>query len=387
MPEKFDDAIDEQNVISVHSKSFAMASQLLPREVRADVRKLYAWCRWCDNAVDEAPSYEVAKSRLRVLRSDVERVYDNRDVELPASKWLADLVSRYDLPKQLPLDLLLGMESDLDFQPIENVADLELYCYRVAGVVGLMMCRLLGVKDESAYENANRLGIAMQMTNIARDIAEDWDRGRCYLPQTWLDVDPSVDDRPSDALVAASVEQLLTLAERNYQIGYRGYPALPAGTRIAIRVAAAVYREIGMEIEKANFSVMQQRHFVPTRKKIRLVGSQLLEEFSGRLRSCLPTPTSHGLVPMKPTTLLEATTMNTDFHFSAIFGLSMTLVMATVLFALMAMNPKLESYSTMPWVYSGGCALAATALWFWAQSISRNIDALAAKTKRHSADD
>jgi phytoene synthase len=377
MHETFDQIADEQQVIAVHSKSFALASKLLPREVRSDVCKLYAWCRWCDNAVDEAPSYAAAKSRLNTLRSDVECIYDNRDVELPASKWLADLVLRYDLPKQLPLDLLLGMESDLDFQPVKNVADLELYCYRVAGVVGLMMCRLLGVKDELAYENANRLGIAMQMTNIARDVAEDWDRGRCYLPQSWLDVDPSADDRPTDELVSESVERLLKLAERNYKIGYRGYSALPSGTRIAIRVAAAVYREIGTEIEKSGFNVMQKRHFVSTPKKFMLAGRQLLEEFSNRIRGRLPKSTNYGSFQTELTTFSKATTMNTDFHFSAIFGLSMTLVMATVLFALMAMNPKMESYSVMPWVYSGGCALGATALWFWAQNISRKIDAMA----------
>jgi phytoene synthase len=374
----FDAAADEREVINVHSKSFALASRLLPKDVRPDVCKLYAWCRWCDNAVDEAPSHAVAKSRLEILRSDVEAIYDGRTPKLMASRWLGDLVGRYDLPKHLPLDLLLGMESDLDFIPVADQKDLELYCYRVAGVVGLMMCRLLGVTNTAAYENANRLGIAMQLTNIARDIAEDWQRGRCYLPQSWIDLDPDSEPSPSDAVIQPHAKRLLDLAEANYQSGYRGYASLPPGTRLAIRVAAAVYRDIGIEIEKSDYKVMNKRHYVPLPRKLALVSQELCAEMRDRFTNVFPPINRIDSWDLSTQTFFTLTrnTMNSQFNFLAIFGLSMTLIMATVLFALMGINPKLDTYAASPWIYCGGCAVTAAALWFWAQSIGKKLDAM-----------
>lgn len=377
----FDIAVDEQQVIAVHSKSFALASKLLPREVRSDVCKLYAWCRWCDNAVDEAPSHEVAKQRLEVLRNDIEAIYDRKQPKLAASRWFADLAERYDLPKHLPLDLLLGMESDLDFQPIESQQDLERYCYRVAGVVGLMMCRLLGVTDIAAHDNANRLGMAMQMTNIARDIAEDWDRGRCYLPKTWTQLDPSKDIRPSNATLRPHLQRLLKLAETNYRIGYQGYAALPANTRLAIRVSAAVYRAIGTEIINQDFKVMNRRHYVTWPRKLLLVGQQLIAETADRIRTLFTNARhrSHSLnlfsLNKNHSIPFWRNTMKSQFHYLAIFGLSMTLIMATVLFAMMGINPKLDSYAASPWIYSAASAVTAAGLWFWAQSIGKQLDA------------
>ncbi|MEM7782296.1 MAG: phytoene/squalene synthase family protein [Planctomycetota bacterium] len=373
----FDSSADEEEVIAVHSKSFAFASRLLPKSVRNDVCKLYAWCRWCDNAVDDAPDQQTANDRLEALRSDIERIYRGDEVLLPASGWFSELVDRYQIPKHLPLDLLKGMETDLNFEPIQDERDLELYCYRVAGVVGLMMCRLMGVSNPLAYENANRLGIAMQMTNISRDIAEDRDRGRCYLPQNWL---AKSDQLPSNEEVKQSVRRLLTLADQNYKIGRQGYDALSPGCRLAIRVAAAVYREIGNEISRHDYDVMSRRHHVSTTKKVMLVGGELVLEGMDRLRSRIP---AWGLKKAQSNIISTSTIaqpftgesqMNSQFHFLVVFGLSMTLVMATVLFALVGINPKLSDYQTLPWVYSGVSAAGAAALWFWAQAIGKRLD-------------
>ena len=160
---------DEWDVIQVNSRSFSMAARLLPKEMRTDVAKLYAWCRWCDNAVDDAPSQAVARHRLQMLMQDVKAIYSDQPIQLPASDWLRELVERYNIPPDLPRDLLRGMESDLNFKPMANDEALLLYCYRVAGVVGLMMRRVLGVTGQQALEHAKNLGIAMHLTNIARD--------------------------------------------------------------------------------------------------------------------------------------------------------------------------------------------------------------------------
>ncbi|MDG1807625.1 MAG: phytoene/squalene synthase family protein [Pirellulaceae bacterium] len=378
----FDELPDKQKFIEAHSKSFSLACRTLPQHLREDVCKLYAWCRWCDNAVDEAPDADIARQRLALLREDIESIYASRPLHLPASEWFFELVQRYDIPKQLPLDLLLGMESDIDFQPVQNQADLELYCYRAAGVVGLMMCRLLGVSDERAFENAKCLGIAMQLTNIARDVGEDWELGRLYLPATWLPAVEDLGSSPTDDQLRQAVEKCLDLADINYELGKQGYSALPAGTRLGIRVAAAVYREIGNEIKRSDYQVMQQRHFVSKAQKLKLVGREIAHELTFRMVNRRQQFGSHllkkypSLLAQQPSPSLAGEfTMKTEFHYLAIFGLSMTLVMATVLFALMGLNPKREAYELLPWMYSCASAIGAATLWLWSQHIGKQLDA------------
>ncbi len=378
----FDELPDKQKFIQSHSKSFSLACRTLPQHLREDVCKLYAWCRWCDNAVDEAADVEIARQRLALLREDIESIYANRPLHLPASEWFFELVQRYDIPKQLPLDLLLGMGSDIDFQPVKDQADLELYCYRAAGVVGLMMCRLLGVTDERAFENAKSLGTAMQLTNIARDVGEDWELGRLYLPASWLPATNDLETAPTDAQLRPAIQKCLELADVHYELGKQGYPALPEGTRLGIRVAAAVYREIGNEIKRSDYQVMHQRHFVSKAQKLRLVGREIARELTCRLvhrskqfGSNLLKKYSSFLAQPPRNSFAGEFTMKTEFHYLAIFGLSMTLVMATVLFALMGLNPKREAYQLLPWMYSCASAIGAATLWFWSQHIGRQLDA------------
>ena len=354
-----------------------MAARLLPKRIRADATKLYAWCRWCDNAVDDAPSPEIANRRLQMLMEDVDAIYCQEPIRLPASQWLAALVERYEIPRDLPEDLLAGMRSDLEFKLIADEDALLLYCYRVAGVVGLMMCRIMGVTDQPALEHAKHLGIAMQMTNIARDVQEDWMRGRCYIPQTWT----SADHWPDKSEVSRCVQRLLAAAEDYYEDGKRGYPALPNDSRLAIRIAASIYREIGTEIKLHQFQVLNQRHHVSTAKKLKVIWSEfkadLFERTSNATRDSfarLNLTRIESNFPWTGEPNSGEPLMKSEFHYLAIFGLSMTLIMATALFALMGLNPKLESYDLLPWVYSGVSAVGATVLWVWAQNIGRQLD-------------
>jgi phytoene synthase len=358
-----DDA-SERESIERHSRSFSLAARLLPPLVARDVRRLYAWCRACDNAVDdESVSLAERRARLAAIRADLQRVYSGERLDCVESRWLRELVERYAIPQEWPEALLDGMESDLDFVRPASQADLELYCYRAAGVVGLMMSRILGARSRKAEQYACSLGMAMQLTNIARDVAEDWQRGRCYLPQAWLEADGA--ELPSDVELCPSVQRLLNIAEHHYEQGRLGYPYLPQNVRWAIRVAASVYREIGEVIRAAEYRVREQRHFVPTTRKLGIVAAGLGAGVRDRLSSSLGNVSNSlvaGVSEMKPETF-----------YLAIFGLSLTGVMGTVMFALVGMNPKADSYDNLPWIYSVGCAVMAAGLGWWSRRLASKL--------------
>jgi len=349
-------------VIRQHSRSFSWAAKMLPREIRDDVEKLYAWCRWCDNAVDEAGDLDSARERLTMLQQDVMQIYAGRVPQHPASIWLADLVQSYDIPRELPLDLLRGMQTDARNPVLETVEELKLYSYRVAGTVGLMMCRILGVKDRYALSKANSMGIALQLTNIARDVEQDWRSRRRYIPGVWLCIAPGKDDSPSNSDVRLAVEQLLDFADRYYEQGDQGLACLPDRVRFAIRLAASVYREIGIEIRRRDFAVMNGRTVVPRGRKVLLFVRCVASEFSFRLRRFIGRCGARVQRNRNNKTIcLEQNIfMNNDALYLFYLGLSMTLIMATTLFVLVGVNPKDSSYEALPWVYALISAILAT---------------------------
>ena len=343
--------VDDGEVIRQHSRSFAFASRLLPASVRKDVQKLYAWCRWCDDAVDSCVSADEAKQRLFILREDVQRVYRNEPPVHRASAWLAELVDKYDIDQCYPLALLDGMEMDLDLDQIGTENELLVYCYRAAGVVGLMMCRVFGVTDRRALRHAKSLGIAMQLTNIARDVREDRQRGRCYLPQRWLP--DGVEASPQDD-VHAAVRRILDLAEKYYEIGNQGMAYLPSTVRPCIRVAAAVYREIGMQIRRCDYQVLQGRIVVP---KFRFASSAFLAWTYGLVQDVklnLGIATNDQSESSDPISVSTEFIMN-DAKYLVYLGISLTAFMGSAAFLLVMLNPKDASYQTLPIVYAAAC--------------------------------
>ena len=340
-------------VIRKHSQSFSMAARLLPKHIRADVETLYAWCRWCDNAVDDAPTPDVARVRLARLRADVELIYDGKSPVHAASKWLADLVSRHSIPKANPLEFLDGMEMDLSQCVINSEKELHLYCHRAAGTVGLMMCQVLGVNEPLARRFADALGIAMQLTNIARDVAEDWQRGRCYLPAPWLVRRLEPGKSPHNEDVRLAVKQLLDLADHYYSLGLKGLRYLPVQSRIAILASAANYREIGQIIREKDFRVMDGRVHVPKVRKLKLVALSII--LSWKINFVRST---FYAVISPPNTQSIGEPMNKDARYLAVLGVSLTFILAAALFILVGIKPKdSEAYSSLPWIYSFGCAL------------------------------
>ena len=171
-------------VINRHSKSFAFALRLLPAHRRDDVAMLYAWCRYVDDAVDLAPPHRQQQA-LAKLRRELTMVYGTTTLTSPVLGGFQQVVRRRRIPRGYPEALVEGMAMDVSGTRYRDLEHLLLYCYRVAGVVGLMMCHVLGVRDAvgaRALHHAAHLGIAMQLTNICRDVAEDWERNRLYIP-------------------------------------------------------------------------------------------------------------------------------------------------------------------------------------------------------------
>lgn len=254
------------------SRSFALASFFLPSESRDKAYLLYQWCRQCDDQIDEAPNLELARSALLRLER-----------ESGAPDWVSEVHQA---------EFLAGLRMDVEHRQPGSLAELELYCFRVAGVVGLMMCPLLGVQSDRALPHASALGKAMQLTNIARDIQTDARMGRVYLPMDLLAVVDADElaHQPEKAL--AAVTTLLEQAECWYAEGFAGLEWLPVRTGFAIAVAGLVYRRIGHQLLKAAkadpVGAFRTRTVVPFWQKLLLLpvalGLVLKSRFSRHLR-------------------------------------------------------------------------------------------------------
>ncbi len=259
---------EAQATINRVARSFALAARFLPRDVRDDINLLYLALRRLDDLVDlEAPSGSAqradAQQRLAAIRTwlSIGAVADAGGDELAI---FVDLQRRTPaLPTDAIGAFLDGMESDLAGPVMESDADLDLYCYQVAGTVGRLMAALLGVRggdDAQADRAARALGAAMQRTNILRDIDEDLVNGRVYLPATALrrvGLDPAAASGPTSlrdgdrrALYMAEIAR----ADAEYEVGVAGIRHLLNGGR-SIRVAGHLYREILRQIERDGFGV------------------------------------------------------------------------------------------------------------------------------------
>ena len=242
-----------------HSRSFSFASRLLPPATRSDVERLYAWCRWCDDGVDAAPSPALAAAFVDRATGDLRLIAAGREPAASESGWLATLVRRHDLSIPAAEALLAGMRSDLVPAADFREADLMRYCFRVAGAVGVLMCPILGLRDRRFLPHAAALGMGMQLTNIARDVAEDWRRSRCYLPVEWTGGLRPSGASPDAESVRSGVGLVLAVADGFYVAGDSGIAALNGDSRLAVRAASSIYRAIGTRIRKRGYRVLAER--------------------------------------------------------------------------------------------------------------------------------
>lgn len=335
-------------VIKRHSRSFAIASQLLPSRVREDVYALYAWCRTVDDAVDEATSREEAERILSVLEGDLDRMRRGEPALHAASLWIKPLVVERRIDVKHAKELIAGMRMDLQSFRVDSDQDLYRYCYHAAGTVGLMMTRLMGVQNPLADRHAIALGVAMQMTNIARDVLEDAGRGRSYLPGI---ADPLATDPKA---VKAVVADVIDRAERQYEVASAGLRYLPRDCRLAIRIALSLYREIGRQIVRSDHEVLQGRTIIGKPRLAGVLATTLITSFADQCKLALNPLLSVTQEPtMYDAKFSQVSTVAQAKH-AVYLGLSLTSIMAAALFMMVFVNPKDASYSYLPLVYAGG---------------------------------
>ena len=252
----------DPNSLEKHGKSFYWASFFLPNKNKDAASELYSICRYFDDLADEAPTDQSEK-----LKSEFEQICNN--VEHPINKF----VKSNNIPIQILGDLIQGLIQDQKLVRIQTEKDLIEYSYQVAGTVGLMMQPLILVKNKNANKHAVDLGIAMQLTNIARDIYEDAIMNRVYLPKEWLK-GISIEHLKSDSTeeiqtqMSAILRKLIDLSEIYYQNGFSGMKYIPIKTRLAIFFAAKIYRAIGMKIKGNNYQYSNKRVYLNKLNKL-----------------------------------------------------------------------------------------------------------------------
>jgi phytoene synthase len=334
-------------VIRRHSRSFSIASRLLPQNIRVSVYALYAWCRTVDDAVDEASGDDQAAQILNLLEDDLDRMRQGQSPQHAASLWIEPLVIQRRIDVKHAKELIQGMRMDLHSYRVNDQDDLQRYCYHAAGTVGLMMTRLMGVRNPVADRHAVALGVAMQLTNIARDVREDALRERSYLPgiSNPLAVDPTD--------VRGAVCDILVEADRQYGIGLAGLRYLPWRCRFAIRMAASLYREIGREIKRSGYQVLRGRTVVRKSRLIRVLAATSMMSTVNEIKFATGSITQVKKEdPMTETKMTQASTVAQAKH-AVYLGLSLTAIMSAALFVMVFMNPKDQSYSYLPLAYGG----------------------------------
>ena len=291
--------------IRAGSKSFAAAARLFEPATREGAVLLYAWCRHCDDVVDgqelgfaaggEGGAADEPAERLARLERETRRALAGEPTGDAAFGGLAEVMRRHAIPDRYPLQHLAGFRMDVENRRYRVLADTLDYAYHVAGVVGIMMAHVMDARDPAVLDRACDLGLAFQLTNIARDVVADAAVGRVYLPEAWLveaglDPDPRaiVDEagRPALAGVAA---RLVAAAEPYYDSAAIGIAALPPRAAWAIATARSVYREIGREVVRRGSRAWDARVATSKAAKLLHVGQgaagALRSRFAGRERA------------------------------------------------------------------------------------------------------
>ena len=260
-------------MIRTGSLSFHAASRLLPARVRDPALALYAFCRVADDDVDEGQ--DKAHAVLR-LRERLDLIYAGRPEARPSDRAFAAVVEGFDMPRALPDALLEGLAWDAVGRRYRSLSDLHAYSARVAAAVGVMMCVLMRVRDPDALARAADLGLAMQLTNIARDVGEDARAGRLFLPLDWLEeagIDAEgllADPRPSPALAGVTA-RLLAVAEDLYRRSGAGIGSLPSDCRLGIAAARHIYAAIGTAVARAGHDSVTRRARTSRGQKLALM--------------------------------------------------------------------------------------------------------------------
>lgn len=259
-----------QDKAAKSGSSFYYSFLFLPPEQRRAIISLYAFCREVDDVVDETSEHEIARIKLAWWREEIQRVFDG-EARHKVGKALQETIHSFDLPQEHFIEVIDGMEMDLDYNAYPTIKELSLYCHRVASVVGLMSAEIFGYEDRKTLKYAHALGMAFQLTNILRDVREDGVRGRLYIP---LDELERFGVTPEELLKKETTENIKALlkfqAERAKEYYQQAFELLPDCDRHSQRsglIMATIYRAILDEIEADGYCVLEHRtSLTPIRK-------------------------------------------------------------------------------------------------------------------------
>lgn len=275
-------ASQSNDILFNKGKTFYWAKFFLSKHAAQRATRLYRFCRYIDDLADEAPDKIHALDCLNKIKADLNVGESNDIIVMDA---LALFVECH-IPAEIPIELINGVMADLSLVRIKTEAQLLEYCYQVAGTVGIMMCKVLNVSNQKALYHAIDLGIAMQLTNIARDVYADALMDRIYLPESITgpltpddviglddvnlpDDEKTLGDSNLRKLIKA-LEALLKQADQYYASGYAGLVHLPFRSRVSILIAAKLYQQIGFKIKRTHFSQLKTKVFIPLNMKLML---------------------------------------------------------------------------------------------------------------------
>ncbi len=266
----------DSTLMQNRAKTFTWAAQFLPEQVRENFSLLYSFCRYVDDGVDNCSDKDLATEFLDRINRDLEL---NFSVDERVNDFLK-LSRSTGMPLSFAFDLLRGVRTDIGMEQMRSTEELLRYSYQVAGTVGIMICYLLEVTNSDALAAAIDLGIAMQLTNIARDIREDFAQGRIYLPATLIDTivvsDALSGSCSAQSKVIAVTNQIISLSQIYYQSSENGICFLPAEIKLGILCASRAYSQIGKLILKNPERVFSERVSTGAREKTFCLLSSLL---------------------------------------------------------------------------------------------------------------
>jgi len=268
-----------------HARSFYFCSLLLDKEKRMAAYSVYAFARMMDDNFDRGS--RGGTSDLEAWRGRIDSIYGTGDLGSPVFSALRETVGKYDIPARYFLELVSGMEMDLLKKEYRDFPELYEYCYRVAGVIGLIMIRIFGYSDEEALTAAEKMGVAMQLTNILRDIKEDLDMGRVYLPAEELErfglSGESLRNRRIDRNFREFMGFQVQRARSFYGQARSGLELIPdPNSRFIAGLMGVIYSGILDSIENNGYDVFSRRHYVPFPRKILLSLGELIKNRAGR---------------------------------------------------------------------------------------------------------
>ncbi len=273
-------AYDEcQSITRREARNFYFAFLTLPLERRRAICVVYAFCRYCDDSVDQLTNVDDKLAALAQLKQQLAGAFQGSP-DGPVFQALADVANRYEISQEYFHEVISGVESDLVNTRYQDFEQLRRYCYQVASVVGLICIHIFGYKDPVAKEHAIDLGLAMQLTNIARDVKEDLELGRVYLPQDEMAKFGYSEEQLRAGIINESFVELMRFQAQRancfFDRGFQLLPYLSVRSRACPAVLGQLYRKVLERIESADYDVLHQRVSLSTQEKLRVMAQTWL---------------------------------------------------------------------------------------------------------------